>query len=155
MPISHTDIEKTEEITLELIRLMKVDLKPEVSADMEGIKVNLVGKDTAIIIGFHGETLSDFAYVLGNILRHKLGKEFSLRVDSGEYLKNKDRKITDMAEKAIEKVKRSGFPETLAGLNSYERRLVHGVATKEGLTSESTGYGSERKLVIKPGKTSE
>ncbi len=155
MPISHSDITKTEEITLELLRLMKLKLTPEVSADTEGIKVNLVGKDTAIIIGFHGETLTDFSYILGNILRHNLQKEFSLRVDAGEYLKNKDKRVTEMAEKAIEKVRRSGFPETLAGLNSYERRLVHSVATKEGLVSESTGYGSERKLTIKPGKASE
>ena len=155
MSISHADITKTEEIASELLRLMKVGLKPEVSADTDGLKVNLVGKDTPIIIGFHGETLSDFAYVLGNILRHKLDKEFSLRVDAGEYLKNKDKRLTDMAEKAIEKVKRSGFPETLAGLNSYERRLVHSVVTKEGLVSESIGYGHERKLTIKPGKSVE
>jgi spoIIIJ-associated protein len=155
MSINHADIKKTEEITLELLKLMKVSLSPEVSADTEGIKVNLVGKDTAIIIGFHGETLTDFSYVLGNILRHQLGKEFSLRVDAGEYLKTKDKRVTDIAEKAIEKVRRSGFPETLAGLNSYERRLVHGVVTKEGLTSESIGYGSERKLIIKPSRSSE
>ncbi len=155
MSISHADIKLTEEITSELLSRMKVSLKPEVSADTEGLKVNLVGKDTPIIIGFHGETLSDFAYILGSILRRKLDKDFSLRVDAGEYLKNKDRRITDIAEKAIEKVRRSGFPETLSGLNSYERRLVHSVVTKEGLVSESIGYGHERKLTIKPGKTVE
>lgn len=155
MSISHTDIKLTEEIASEMLRLMKVSLKAEVSADTEGLRVNLAGKDTAIIIGFHGETLADFAYVLGNILRHKLDKEFSLRVDSGDYLKEKDKRVTEMAEKAIEKVRRSGFPETLAGLNSYERRLVHSVVTKEGLISESIGYGHERKLTIKPGKSVE
>lgn len=153
MPITNADIKKTEEIASELLKGLKVSLKPEVSADTEALKVNLVGKDTPIIIGFHGETLSDFSYILGNILRRKIDKEFALRVDAGGYLVNKDKKITEMAEKAIEKVKRSGFPESLSGLNSYERRLVHSVVTKEGLVSESTGYGHERKLVIKPGES--
>lgn len=150
MPITNADIRKTEEIASELLKGLKLALKPEVSGDTEGLKVNLVGKDTAIIIGFHGETLADFSYILGNILRHTIDKQFSLRVDAGGYLISKDKKITEMAEKAIEKVRRSGFPETLAGLNSYERRLVHSIVTKEGLISESEGYGHERKLVIKP-----
>ena len=155
MAITNADIRMTEEIASEMLKKLVLSLKPEVSGDTEGIKVNLVGKDTAIIIGFHGETLADFSYVLGNILRHKLDKQFSLRVDAGGYMAGKDKKITEMAEKAIEKVRRSGFPETMAGLNSYERRLVHSVVTKEGLVSESIGYGHERKLTIKPGKVSE
>jgi len=155
MAITNADIRMTEEIASEMLKKLALSLKPEVSGDTEGIKVNLVGKDTAIIIGFHGETLADFSYVLGNILRHKLDKQFSLRVDAGGYMAGKDKKITEMAEKAIEKVRRSGFPETMAGLNSYERRLVHSVVTKEGLVSESIGYGHERKLTIKPGKVSE
>lgn len=155
MPITNSDIKKTEEIASELLKGLRLDLKPEVSGDSEGLKVNLVGKDTAILIGFHGETLHDFSYILGNILRRKLDKLFVLRVDTGGYLVGKDKKITEMAEKAIEKVRRSGFPETMTGLNSYERRLVHSIVTKEGLISESTGYGNERKLTIKPGKVSE
>jgi len=154
MAITNTDIKKTEEVATALLSGLHVDLKPEVSGDTEGVKVNLVGKDTPIIIGFHGETLADFSYVLGNILRHKLDKHFPLRVDAGGYLVGKDKKITELAERTIEKVKRSGFPETLDGLNSYERRLVHSIVTREGLVSESIGYGHERKLTIKPGISS-
>lgn len=155
MSITNADIKKTEEIASGMLKALGLGLKPEVSADTEGLKVNLVGKDTAIIIGFHGETLHDFSYILGNILRHQIDKEFTLRVDAGDYLKAKDKRLADMAEGAIEKVRRSGFPETLTGLNSYERRLVHSIVTREGLISESEGYGHERKLVIKPGKISE
>jgi spoIIIJ-associated protein len=150
MSITNTDIRITEEVASNMLRLLHVSLKPEVSGDTEGLKVNLVGKDTPIIIGFHGETLADFSYTLGNMLRHRLDKQFMLRVDAGGYLAGKDKKIADMADRAIDKVRRSGFPETLDGLNSYERRIVHSVVTKEGLVSESTGYGHERKLTIKP-----
>jgi len=155
MSITNSDIKKTEEIAAGMLKRLGLDLVPEVSGETEGLKVNLVGKDTPIIIGFHGETLADFSYILGNILRHTIDKQFSLRVDAGGYLAGKDKRITEKAEAAIEKVRRSGFPETLDGLNSYERRLVHSIVTREGLISESIGYGHERKLTIKPGASVE
>ena len=150
MSLNHKDILKATEIITEVIGLMGVDLHPEVSADVSGLKVNLVGKDSAIIIGYHGETLADTAYILGIILRNQLAKDVSIRIDAGDYLKAKDTRIKELAKNAIKKVKRSGFPETLTGLNSYERRLVHDEAGKEGLISASEGTGSDRKLVIKP-----
>lgn len=150
MPISHSDLKKIEDVVVEILRGMKVSLHPEVSADTEAVHVKLIGKDSAVIIGFHGETLSDLSYLLGIILRHQLGKEFILRVDAGDYMKNKDERTRGVAMNAIEKVRTSGFPERLSGMNSYERRLVHSIATAEGLISESTGEGKERVIVIKP-----
>jgi spoIIIJ-associated protein len=150
MSLTHSDIKIAEEVTSEILKGLKVKLTPEVKADAEGFKINLVGKDTAIVIGYHGETLADLAYIISLVLRRKIDKNFSVRVDAGEYLKNKDKRIEELASRAIDKVKRSGFPEYLSGLNSYERRVVHALVTKEGLLSESSGYGKERRLVIKP-----
>ena len=149
MPITHSDITKTEDIVSQLLQLLKVKLHAEVSADTEGIKVNLRGQDSAIIIGYHGETLADLAFLIGVILRRQLDKDATVRVDAGDYLKGKDRRIKEMAKKAIAKVKASGSPETLEGLNSYERRIVHAEASAEGLDSASEGEGKERKIVIK------
>lgn len=149
MGISHADIKKTEDIVVDLLHGMKLKLHPEVSADVDGIKVNLIGKDSAIIIGYHGETLADFTYILGIILRREISDNFILRVDSGDYMKNKDNRIKDIALRAVETVKKTGFPERISGLNSYERRLVHSVVDQEGLISESTGIGKERVIVVK------
>ncbi len=155
MPTTRADINKVKEIVDNTLRLMKVKLESEVSADVDGIKINLIGKDSGIIIGYHGETLADFAYLVSLMVRNKLGKEVSIRIDAGGYLKEKDRKLKEIGQKAIDKVKRSGFSENLVGLNSYERRVIHTLVEKEGLTSESMGFGSERKLIIKPRRADE
>jgi len=155
MSINNSDIKKAQNIAEEFLRLLAVDLSPEVSANTSGLRINLVGKDSAIIIGYHGETLSDLNYILGIIIRHQLDKDISVRIDSGEYLKNKDRRIVDIAHKAIEKTKASGFPERLLDLNSYERRIVHEEVSKNGLISESSGDGRERVIIIKPRNSSE
>ena len=150
MSITRADINKIKQIVDELLRLMKVQLESEVSADVVGIKINLVGKDSGIIIGYHGETLGDLAYIISLIVRNNIDKDISVRVDAGGYLKEKDRKLMEIGQRVIEKVRRNGFPENITGINSYERRVIHTLVEKEGLISESTGFGTERKLVIKP-----
>lgn len=152
MSATSGDLKKIKEITQTLLDLMKVKLNAEVSADTTGVKVNLTGDDSAIMIGYHGENLSAFAYVLNLMTRKELDKELSIRVDVAGYLQEKDRKIKAMVAKTIEKVKRGGFPEEITGLNPYERRIAHMEAEKEGLISESTGFGNDRKVIIKPKK---
>ncbi len=142
------DIVKKE--TEEMLRLLGVSLDISVSADLDGVMINLTGEDSAILIGHHGENLSAFAYILGMILRKKIDREIVFKVDINGYLKDKDKKMTEIILKAIEKVRISGFPEDMTGLNPYERRLTHTIVAKEGLVSESRGYGDNRVLVIKP-----
>lgn len=155
MSITRADINKIKEIVDNILRLLKVKLESEVSADIDGVKINLIGKDSGIVIGYHGETLSDLAYLISLIVRNKIDKDISIRVDAGGYLKEKDRKLREIGQRAIDKVKRGGFPENITGLNSYERRVIHTLVEKEGLISESIGFGSERKLVIKPRRGNE
>ena len=57
-----------------------------------------------------------------------------------------------MAEKAIEKVRRSGFPEIMAGLNAMNADLYIVLSLRKASLVKSIGYGHERKLTIKPGK---
>ncbi len=155
MSVNSKDLKKIEEMATAVLSGMKVSLKPEVSVADEAVKVELVGTDTAILIGFHGETLADFSYLLGIMVKRNLDKDIILRVDAAGYMAAKDARVREMAQKAIEKVQSSGFPENLTGLNSYERRLVHAEASHAGLTSVSEGYGRDRKIVIKPSNSSE
>jgi spoIIIJ-associated protein len=152
MSVTSGDLKKIKEITQKMLDLMKVKLTADVSADTNGVKVNLTGADSAIMIGYHGENLSAFAYILNLTVKQELEKDVSLRVDVAGYLEEKDRKIKAMVRGTIEKVKKSGFPEDITGLNTYERRIAHMEAEKEGLISESTGFGSDRKIIIKPNK---
>lgn len=58
--------------------------------------------------------------------------------------------ILRLAEAAADKVIRSGTPIELPSMNSYERRLIHGrIGDVEGVQSESTGLGRERRVIIR------
>jgi len=150
MSITKADLDKVTKETENILDKMKISLKCTTSADLNGVLVNLTGKDSAIMIGYHGENLSAFAYILGLILHKKIDKEIVFKVDVNGYLKEKDKKISEMVFLAIEKVRTSGFPEEIEGFNAYERRLAHHLVDREGLVSESKGTNDKRILVIKP-----
>ena len=150
MSVTRASLNKIQKETEELLALMGLKMECAVSADLNGVKIDLKGKEGALLIGYHGDNLSAFAYVLGLILHKKVSLDLTFRVDVNGYLMDKDRKISDMILKAIEKVRASGFPEEITGFNAYERRLAHTIIAKEGLDSESKGAQDKRVLIIKP-----
>ena len=150
MAVTKASLDIIKKETETLLAFLGVSLAISVSADLSGVSVNLSGNDSAIMIGHRGENLSAFAFILGLIIRKKIDRELIFKVDINGYLKDKDKKITEMVLGAIEKVQTSGFPEEITGFNPYERRLAHTLVAKEGLVSESKGYGEDRILVIKP-----
>lgn len=155
MSLNKASLDQIKKETDNFLSLLNVKLESKISADLDGVQININGEDSAIMIGRHGENLAAFAYLLSLVLHKEIGREISFRVDINNYLKEKDKKISDMVMREIEKVKKSGFPEEMAGFNAYERRIAHTIVAKEGLLSESKGYGENRILVIKPKVTDE
>ncbi|HBG81400.1 TPA: hypothetical protein DDW69_01010 [candidate division CPR2 bacterium] len=152
MSVTKAEIDQISEIVERLISLLGVDILMRVSANLEGVNINLTGKDSAMMIGYHGDNLSSFSYVLSLIVQRKLDKRISLNVDVDNYLAKKSFKIEKIVKEAIKNIKKTGNPEELRGLSAYERKIAHQIVSKEGLESESVGEGSERRLVIKKTK---
>ena len=153
MTITKASLNQAEKITERLVVLLGFEMKCTVSADLNGLKIDLKCEDGSLLIGYHGESLAAFAYILGLLIHHEIDREISFRVDINNYLKEKDKKITEVVTRAIEKVQKSGFPEELEGFNAYERRLAHTLVAKESFSSESKGSSDHRILIIRSRKT--
>jgi len=70
-------------------------------------------------------------------------------IDCQGFRKDKDAELKQMARFLAEKVQRSGTPQEMGPLNSYERRIVHmTVAEMEGLASESIGDAAVKTVII-------
>jgi len=148
MAITKAHLDKSAEVTQTLIRLLGVDLESSVSADIEGIKINLSGKDSALLIGYRGDNLKAFSHILRLLLRKGLGEDVSVMVDVGGYLEQKKRKTEYKIKKAIWNVKNGKEQEEMKGLDSYERKIAHTMIAREGLISKSIGKGEDRIFVI-------
>ncbi len=77
-------------------------------------------------------------------------RETSVFFDINGYRKEREELIGRLAEAAAGKARTSGTPVELPGMNSYERRIVHGlVGEMEGVVSGSAGLGRERRVTIR------
>jgi len=153
--VTKASLNQIQEIVERMTSFLGFKMTCAVSADLNGVKIELSGTDGALLIGYHGESLSAFAYVLGLMIHKQIDQDINFRVDINGYLKEKDKKVTGMVMGAIEKVQSSGFPEELEGFNAYERRLAHTLVAKESLISESKGTSEHRILIIRPRKSTD
>jgi len=71
--------------------------------------------------------------------------------DVNNYREERKNLISELARAAAKKAMATKGPVSLPAMNSYERRLVHvALAMHPEVTTESTGDGKERYVIIKP-----
>ena len=67
-----TTTNKAEEFLDELLKLMDVSAKAEVTEDENAISINLVGDSTGVLIGRRGETLDALQYLTSLVVNKEL-----------------------------------------------------------------------------------
>lgn len=126
------------------------------------LKINLKTTEPQILIGLHGQTLHALQIVLGRIVRKQLSPAKSsqadeeqdriyLDIDINQYKQNKIKYLEELAQRTADKAALNHKPETMDAMSSYERRIVHmALAERADITTDSAGYGTERKVIVKP-----
>lgn len=122
-------------------------------ADDQYICIDIKGDDISRIIGKDGHSLEALQY-LANIAVNK-GAENRKRiiVDAGGYRVKQEKRVERIAKETAEEVLVSGKEVELPPMNARERRIIH-MAIKEikGVSSQSIGERSDRRVVIAPQK---
>lgn len=147
-----------------LLENMKLDAKA-VQADANGDeyiingeanvypRINIIGADTGILIGHHGETLDAIQYLVNlSALRkskQKDGDYVKIVVDIEGYREKREETLRTlarrMAARAV-KYKRNVFLEPM---NAYERRIIHSeLQSFENVSTHSVGADKDRKIII-------
>lgn len=76
--------------------------------------------------------------------------EFSrLILDIGGSRDARRRQLSGLVERAIERLDGGSSQASLPPMSSYERKLVHDIASERGLVSESYGEGADRHTVLR------
>lgn len=139
---------KTEEL------LKRLGVKAEISLKEKDrvLYMKLTKTEAALLIGFQGETLSSLQHILRLLsLRELKEKTPAIVLDIENYREQEEEKLKEYVKNMAEIVKKTNRAELLRPMSSYKRRLVH-LAAREvpGISTESVGEGSERKVIIKP-----
>jgi len=116
-------------------------------------KIDIVGDDTGILIGHHGETLDAIQYLVNlSALRKTKSKDgdyVKIVVDIENYREKRAATLKTlarrMAAKAV-KYKRNVFLEPM---NAYERRIIHSeLQNYPEVSTHSVGTDRDRKIII-------
>lgn len=115
------------------------------------VGLNVNGDDLGILIGRRGQTLACLQYLLRLIVANRTGTWLPIIVDVEGYKVRRYEALRALAERIAGQVVARQRPFTLEPMPAYERRIIHlALADYPGVTTESTGMGEGRKVVIMP-----
>ncbi len=112
---------------------------------------NIAGDDLGILIGRRGQTLTALQYLCRLIVSHRTKSWSPLVLDVEGYKQRRTEALRALAIRMAEQVKSRGTSFSLEPMPAYERRIIHiTLADHPEVTTESTGEGESRKVVILP-----
>ncbi len=131
------------------------DAEIRVDQKSDRILFNVVGGNSAIMIGKHGQTLEAIQSIVEKIINKHNQQRIRVEVDVEGYLENRRNNLERQAGRLAEKCKRIGKPVAVGQMNPHDRRIVH-LALKDdrAVRTQSIGEGYLRKLMIFPKKNS-
>ena len=126
------------------------------NSDDEVIELNVPSTHmNGFLIGHNGETVRALQYMVSNALKNNDYDVTRVNVDIADYKKARAERLAEAAVDWVKQVKDSGQEKHLEPMNPADRRTVHKVANDYGLQTESTGFGRDRHIVLKPTQESD
>lgn len=142
------------EIASNLLKMMGSDPQIEVSEVDGRVRVSVSVEEAGFLIGKDGENLRALQHIFQLIFIKKTMEPLvsgGLILDINNYHKEKENFLQAFAKNIAQKVLETKKPVILDPMPAFERRIVHLVIEGiDGVVSESSGEGAERRIVIKP-----
>lgn len=138
------------EFLLGLVRKIDENATVEAQSGENEISFFIKGEKVGKLIGYHGESLQALQMLLSGL---KLRSEGPIRMylDVDGYKQNRNQAIIDLAQKTAEQAVKIERNIHLDPMNAYDRRIVHTtLQNRDDVTTESTGEGEKRHVVVKP-----
>lgn len=121
------------------------------TSDDEVIQLNVPSTHlNGFLIGQRGENMRSLQYLTSTALRNNNYAHTRVNVDIAEYKKQRADRLREKAEDWVKQVKDTNEPMNLEPMNAADRRVVHKLAVEYGLASESSGFGRDRHIILKP-----
>lgn len=140
-----------EAVLKRIVDAISPDARIAVEKDDQWLRFEVIGGQSAVLIGKRGQTLEAIQMIVEKAVRRVDGHKLRLEVDVEGYLAKKRAGLERTAERMAQKVAAKGNPSSVGYLNAHDRRFVH-LALKENpaVRTKSIGEGPLRKLMIYP-----
>ncbi|ATG50572.1 RNA-binding protein [Brachybacterium vulturis] len=135
----------------ELLDITDLDGDMDIDVDGDRASVEIRGADRLARLNRpKGELLDALQELARLAVQTRTGQRSRLMLDIGGFRAEHKNSLEELAATAIAEAKESGGPVPMRAMNPFERKVVHDVAKREGLRSESDGDGKNRHVVIYP-----
>ncbi|AXK46599.1 protein jag [Brachybacterium saurashtrense] len=135
----------------ELLDIADLDGDIDIDVDGDRASVEIRGADQLARLNRpKGELLDALQELARLAVQTRTGHRSRLMLDIGGFRAEHKGDLEQLAATAIAEAKESGAAVPLRAMNPFERKVVHDVAKREGLRSESDGDGKSRHVVIYP-----
>ena len=142
-----------KETLTEIISLMNLDANFEIRRRDNNITVTIFSNNNSILIGKNGKNLSSLQTIIRQIVNSNVKSDLQIILDVENYKEKRITHLERMAKQIAKEVKYSKQEVKLEPMNSYERRAIHNILSKNKYVyTESIGEEPNRCIVIKPKK---
>ena len=153
-------VAQIKDIVVNLVERMGFDADVEYLPDAmiteeaeneSGMVFDVLGDDLGLLIGRHGQTLSNFQYLVRILAAQRIGEYLPVLVDVNGYRQRRFKSLETLARRTAEQVRTRKMPFSLDPMSAFERRIIHLVLAKDPVvTTQSMGMGDDRKVVVVP-----
>ena len=148
-------IEFVESTIKNILDLMSVSYSLEFQEGGEDSWFIIKTADAPLLIGDNGKHISALTHLVKKIYENKFIADEAAKhwflIDINDYNKKRIEEIKDMARMHAQRVRYFKKDIEMRPMNSYERRIVHSILQEyPDISTQSTGEGMERRVVIKP-----
>ena len=139
-----------KEYIKEIDKRFNIEIKSEVNEKDGIIKAVLVSNNNPILIGKDGKNIEALQVLIRNSIRNQIGLDIKVNLDASNYKKKKEENFEREIKKILKEVQKTHMETKLDPMNSYNRRLVHNLASKfKNIKTESVGEEPNRYTIIK------
>ena len=128
-----------------------VTLRSEHDELAGGPVIDINGPDSGLLIGRRGNTLHSLQFIVQSIVRQQYDEDVRVALDVEQYRQRREDSLREMADRVADRVAQTGRSITLEPMAPADRRVIHlYLGEREGIRTESVGYGDARKVQIIP-----
>jgi len=143
-------IKELKEYINTLANKMNIEIHSEIKIVNSTINIMLVSTENAILIGKEGRTLESIQLLLNQLIKQQTDFNIRIIVDASNYKGKKEKNFEYEIKKIAKEVLKTKIEVKLDPMNSYNRRIVHSIASEYyNIETESFGEEPERYVVIR------
>ncbi|MGH4121428.1 MAG: RNA-binding cell elongation regulator Jag/EloR [Clostridium sp.] len=148
--VKRDSLYEAKKFLTEVLQSMSMKAEIELKDENNEIRIDLIGPNMGLLIGYRGETLDSLQYLVSLVVNKSHDEEYKrVILDTENYRAKREETLKRLASKIAYKVRVSGRVLKLEPMNPYERRIIHSTLQNDPYVyTFSEGEEPYRRVVV-------